>query len=503
MRIDRLIGRAVPRAALAEQWPHLVALFVFLLALWAQADALVGVFYDDGVYVVLAKALAEGEGYRNIHLPGGPASVHYPILYPFALSLLWRLWPAFPANVALFQLFDCAALALAAWAIALHARRLPLPAPAAPLALLFGFTAFPLLTVVGVRFSEPFFLALWAGAVLLADADEVSDRRSALAGVLAGLSVLARSVGITVVAGVVLSLWLRGRRRAALISAAASAVLALPWFVYARLAKGAIDPRLRANYGTYFDEAGQAGLSGIMPSLDLGGLSVVGPAARLTLPGVPGWLWYPLAVLLLVVMVWGAAALARRAGALVASVAGYLVVIALWPFPPDRFVWILLPWGALFLAAGGLALWRRGLAGRVAVAALALAVAAGYLPREAASLGQRGFARPAERISESFEVLVQSITDETPDSVVIASADEPLMYLYTGRLAVPNHIFRWQGRETEPYPDDTTAAFLCDFGVDYLALTSPSDAAASLTEGLEPLFRLSGGPALFRFACPD
>ena len=98
---------------LERHWPALVALGVFVTALWAQTNAMVGVFYDDGLYVVLAKALATGDGFRFIHLPGAPPGVHYPFLYPAALSVLWRVWPAFPANVTLFQLFDSAMLATA------------------------------------------------------------------------------------------------------------------------------------------------------------------------------------------------------------------------------------------------------------------------------------------------------------------------------------------------------------------------------------------------------
>ena len=89
--------------------PAVLGLVTFVVALWAQSDALVGVFYDDGVYVTLAKALADGHGYVSLHLPDQPPAIHYPPLYPFVLSLLWRLWPAFPENVALFELFDSAA----------------------------------------------------------------------------------------------------------------------------------------------------------------------------------------------------------------------------------------------------------------------------------------------------------------------------------------------------------------------------------------------------------
>src|SRR5262245_50571225 len=55
--------------------------------------------HDDSVYLTTAKALANGEGYRIISLPYEPAETKYPPLYPFLLSLVWRLAPHFPENL--------------------------------------------------------------------------------------------------------------------------------------------------------------------------------------------------------------------------------------------------------------------------------------------------------------------------------------------------------------------------------------------------------------------
>jgi hypothetical protein len=491
-----------------RRWPQLLGLGVFVVGLWAQGDALVGVFYDDGIYVVLAKALATGEGYRNIHLPGSPAGVHYPFLYPALLSLLWRLWPSFPANVVLFQLLDSAALGIAAWAIALHGRRLEWPAAVQYVALPAGFLAFPLLTIVGVRFSEPLFLALWATSLLVVDRDEVTERRAFVAGLLSGLATLTRTIGVAVVAGVVVALWIRRRRRAAVAAAVAGAVVMLPWFAWLLTHPGAVDPRIASNYGTYVDAAGQAGILGLLPGVNVG---VLGPLARLALPALPGALWYPLAVLLLGALLWGAASAWRRVPAFVISLVFYVIVVALWPYASDRFVWILAPWAALLGLGGGWLLWRRGAPTRWVVAVLAVAVSSGYLPREAASLGGRGFARTAEGISAPFHLLLPSITEETPPGTVLAVSDEALVYLYSGRTAVPSYLFRWQGRRTDPLTTDESVAYYCENGVTHLALTGPGAAAgpvvrelASADESLlEPLFQVTSGPALFRFSCPD
>ncbi|MGH7751951.1 MAG: hypothetical protein ACREN5_03970, partial [Gemmatimonadales bacterium] len=111
---------------MAAKSAALLSLGVFVLVLWVQNDALVGVFYDDGIYVMAGKALAEGHGYRHIHLPDALPGVHHPPLYPLMLALAWRLWPAFPQNLTLFQLMDALCLAGAAWIMASHATRLGL-----------------------------------------------------------------------------------------------------------------------------------------------------------------------------------------------------------------------------------------------------------------------------------------------------------------------------------------------------------------------------------------
>jgi hypothetical protein len=67
-------------------------------ALILQAPAS-GMYHDDGIYLVTGRALAEGEGYRIISLPDAPPQTKYPILFPFLLSLVWRIVPSFPNNL--------------------------------------------------------------------------------------------------------------------------------------------------------------------------------------------------------------------------------------------------------------------------------------------------------------------------------------------------------------------------------------------------------------------
>ena len=75
--------------------PLALPALVMLVALLTVTPWPVGAYQDDAIYTVLAKALATGEGYRMINLPGAPYATHYPPGYPFFLSLLWRAWPEF------------------------------------------------------------------------------------------------------------------------------------------------------------------------------------------------------------------------------------------------------------------------------------------------------------------------------------------------------------------------------------------------------------------------
>lgn len=491
-----------------EFWPGLLALGVFAVSLWAQPSALVGVFYDDGIYVVLAKALAEGEGYRYLHLPGAPPGVHYPILYPAVLSFLWRMWPAFPQNVALFQLFDSAALAVAAGLIAKHARRWNVPPVAQYVSLPLAFVAFPLLTLVGVRFSEPLFLALLAGALVLADRKEVSGARGAAAGLLAGLAALTRSIGIAAVASIPVVLWLGGKRKPAVAALVGSVVLLGPWVIWLFLHGDAVDSRIASNYGTYLAAAGQTGLFGILGGIDFG---VFAPLAKLTLPALPAWIWLPLAGVMAATVVWGAVVVAPRVPVFVTTLGLYLAIVTVWPFGPDRFVWIVLPWMAMLAVVGSIAAWRKGSWTRWPVVVLGLCVSVGYPRREAVSLWHRQFAATAEGITAPFSVLVPAIIAELEPSAVVASEDEALVYLYTGRHSVPSYLFRWSGRSTVALPRDSAVGFMCDMGVTHLALSGPAAPVAPLVDELAQgsdstlslLFRVTNGPALYEFRCPD
>jgi hypothetical protein len=186
-----------------------VGAVVLAVAVATMSPWPVGVYYDDGVYLILGKALATGEGYRYLNLPGHPAATHYPPGYPALLALLWMVAPSFPENVAVFKLANAILLSLAAAGLFTFARReLDLGTSAAAGAILLGFLTVPVLAVTGVLFSEPLFLAVLAVALPACERALREERRRTVvvAALLAGATTLVRSIGLPLVGALVLVL---------------------------------------------------------------------------------------------------------------------------------------------------------------------------------------------------------------------------------------------------------------------------------------------------------
>jgi hypothetical protein len=57
-----------------------------------------GLFHDDDIYLVTAKSLAEGTGYKIVSLPSAIPQTKYPPLFPVLLAGVWKILPRFPEN---------------------------------------------------------------------------------------------------------------------------------------------------------------------------------------------------------------------------------------------------------------------------------------------------------------------------------------------------------------------------------------------------------------------
>src|SRR3989442_2041890 len=79
------------RRSVAEAAAVGLLVVVMHLLFRLSAGFLVGVLNDDGVYVALGKAIADGVGYRSIHLVGAPLQLRYPPGLPLLLAVPWAL----------------------------------------------------------------------------------------------------------------------------------------------------------------------------------------------------------------------------------------------------------------------------------------------------------------------------------------------------------------------------------------------------------------------------
>jgi 4-amino-4-deoxy-L-arabinose transferase-like glycosyltransferase len=180
-----------------------------------------GLSEDDTLYFSSAKSIAEGHGYILPSVPGTPPATKYPILYPWILSWVWRWNPAFPENlsaaVAMNLVFGAAYL-VAAFAFL---RRLPgfSDTVAIVLTAICAINPRVLFLSANLMSDIPFAALALLACVTAARANEkeAGPTRTVLSGVLTGLSILIRALGIPIAAGLFISIALRsGWRKAAI-----------------------------------------------------------------------------------------------------------------------------------------------------------------------------------------------------------------------------------------------------------------------------------------------
>jgi hypothetical protein len=477
-----------------------VTLAVGVLAL---NQALVGVFYDDGLYAGLATALATGLGYAHPNLPGTPAAVHYPPLYPVVLAPLFGLLSVHGAALAA-KLLNALLGAVAAGLIAWHATKTALLGPTAPRWLapvIVGgaAVAIPVLATQTVVFAEPLFAVLLALVVVLADRGD----RSWIVGIAAAMLLLTRSIGIAGTAGVVVFLLTRRAPRRALVAVLLPVIAAaLAWSAWVLAHQHAIDPELALGYGNYSAHLSQAGLTAVAANVP----DLSRPLEAITLGWIPvRWLYHILATVALGVGLFGVALLARRS-AIGLALIFYLLILAVWPHPPDRFLWAVLPWLALAWAAGALELWRRWpRAGvRIPLGLLVTLIVGGYLNYEIRGFAGRWWDTQARNISANFAELLP-VVQTLPDSAVLASDDEALVWLYSRRQSVPLYLERYRGRELITPTPEAHLAYLTRMRVTHVLLASSSSPSARQLKALldayprlfTALYRWSDGRWLF------
>jgi hypothetical protein len=406
-----------------------------------------GYLHDDAIMFVSAKSAAHG-GYRIESLPESPAQTKYPPLFPYYLSLIWRLNPHFPENLELGTWF-CFALLPPFLGMAWLYYRRDLTEPRAWI-LTALLAVNPYIVLFGCMMFSEIFFTCWLLATFLA-ISKPGVRMAIFAGLLAGCAYLSRTAGIALLVSVpALLVWKKEWRRAAAFAAAMLPFIA-GWMIWSRVYG------LHARDTTliyYTDYLGfqflNVGWNNLFKVVWKNGDQILWAMGELIFRDfLPLFAMNLLTRLTAVAMISGVVRLVRRGIALdyAAFAVPSLGILLLWHYPPtERFVLPLFP---LLLAGlmtelahlgsmikAGLRhkdAGQRAAAGFLGLSAASLCAIAVFFQLQTSLVNLRRFAEAKSAKLEEFHAAYSWISRNLPTSATVLSYDDPLLYLYTGR----------------------------------------------------------------------
>ncbi len=440
-------------------------LTVLLLIAAVSAPALVGLYHDDGIYVGGAVSLASGEGYLQPHLPGSPPQTKYPPLYSVLLTPM--AWIAGVAPSGWYRLPGLLCMIGVVWLLPGLFRRWGMNEREA-----IGATALTILSPLVFQASfhvmseAPFMLIVVALLHRWPKEDESpgAGRWAGLAA-LAIAAVLCRTIAVTLAPALLFGAWQRRRQWGAWLPVATLGLTTLGWMFYARSmrpAPGEFGPLYDYYVGYSSWVQGPSGLFTVF----FGNVAQLLSGVGLAVSGVRE-AGVPAAVALVAGLGLGGVVLgggwhARRERAMAVPLlfgAATLGLVALWPFPPERFLlpltplWIWAVWRSVsaLIQAERLPAASLKSCAMVCGGASLLAVLMGFPTRNSLPLLDH-------RIdAKAFADAADWIRRETPPDAVLISDHDPWVWLATGRRCLPpgivNPMYRYRGEPEQPELD--------------------------------------------------
>jgi hypothetical protein len=508
----------IPTRTLTALIATVVVVTVLLVTIRSQEPVGAGIYYDDGTYLALARSLASGEGYVYSNLPGAVPGVKYPPAYPAVLAATWKAFGLYPENLGALKALNALFWGLAAGGtFLLFTRGSRRRTVAIGLVTLYAFLTIPSMSVATVLLSEPLFLLVCVGALLVASRDP--GRRDAVpepeigwrwpggepgwavgVGLVAAAAFLTRSIGLTLIASLLLPLLLRRRWLSAGVVVAVVGVPAAGWLAWTRVHAAEVPGPIAGQYGSYGAWLGQSFEGGVIGRLREVITANWGPFVEtlqfVWVPRAPG---LALAVVLLAVggaTVYGALSVWRRNPALVLFPVIYLGLVFVWPYGPYRFYYAIVPlltllafeglWEAVPKIRADLPRWGAPVA--AIVASIFVVNALVYHGRGHAV---KSWTSPQTVPARAYAPLNDWIRSNTAPDEVIASALDPYVHWETGRLAVPSWQFLADDYQHYDRAPEVLAAGLDSaivrYGVRYVALILSENKAARTLEAFVEL----------------
>lgn len=354
---------------------------------------------DNVVYYLLSQALATGQGYVDLYLPGHPAHLKYPFLFPLLLTPFhWVFQNPIPAMHVMVALFNAgAAVALGIWS----AGRFNSRWTGLGFALVAG-TLPRLYLQSGHLLTEPVFMAFCCLALMVSPSEKgehLKPGRFMLLTLLILAAFFTRTTGVALFMAMCFLLWRtkafikRGERKfpAWIALLLIFGISAFFWTMRNRLAGGGQG----ISYLDYFVNVGRSSSGGITMN-DL--LMRVYTNIKFHFPFLgnhcftPAWTaqvpytYFLVIGYVLLMLVIAGLVLEIRRGLYSAEVffVASIAIVVLWPFREDRFILPVLPLACFYLLralewAFGL-IWKPKMASRVLAGVFVVVlVCQGYL----------------------------------------------------------------------------------------------------------------------------
>jgi hypothetical protein len=419
--------------------------------LWSPAA--VGVFIDDGIYLMVAKALAAGEGLRYFGVAGTPPAAKYPPLYPLILGGVWKLSPGFPDNVAYLKAVGVVCTVGAAGVFTWYVTQvLHYPRWFAIGTAALGWLTIDVWRYAVVPLSEPLFLlALILCLAAAARAEAAPYNRVAIVPFLAAFAAAyyTRTAGVVLALAMICSVLFLQRWRVAASLAAGSIFVIMPWLVWSRHAGSRIAPPLAdllGGYGAHLGAQIRLDPAGFLRGSSDRAVAIADRILELLLPTAPYTIRPGLALLVAAVGVAGGIQLWNRSRTVVLTVAGYLAMLVFWPFVGRRLIAPLAPVLVLFVTAGLYDLNRR-LVARQPWQVIARATAVVWVCVFALGNGWTLYRGGHDSIHRDRSVLLlraaSAVATHVPRTAIVVSPELwPGIHLYTGRTVAPSTRFR-------------------------------------------------------------
>lgn len=473
-----------------------------------------GAYHDDAVYLESAKSLAEGRGYRIESVPEAPYQTKYPPVFPFLMSLVWRVDPHFPENLSKLTALCWSMLpiyvfllyrVLTQWGLA------PLEAAAVCVltALSPHFVIASMMTMSEITFGVLSLIALW---YLERGTAASNSKLLMLAGAAGGLAFLTRTQGIALLVGaLVFFAWKKQWRNALSYGVVFGAAVA-GWFAWTHThAYKGSDPvtLYYVDYVRFY--AASVQWKEIPELIRINTDSILSNGARLLYATIPDeTLWRMFAWVVAAASISGIRRLVKNTGryhvAFFALAAFALLLPWNWP-PNERY---LIPiWPAI--AAGFYTemrhlfescrtVFRRPAFSQKAVAAGIFGFAAAGCCLLAVS-NVSGTLRDLPPLFESYAQMSAArapayewIRKNAPQDAQLLNYDDPLLYLYTGRRGLAMPIVHWviygvNAKRLSAY-FATSPEFMREHNLDYVLMTE-SDFHRDLKADGRTAFRLA------------